>query len=70
MEGGWWLGVENVQFLVFLPLVPLGLSGNGLHLSLEHPSGNTRPPPEYSAELSLTDYCVLGDLHVALISLI
>lgn len=52
MEGGWWLGVENVQFLVFLPLVPVGLSGGGLHLSLKHPSGNKRPPPEYSAELS------------------
>lgn len=50
MEGGWWLGVENVQFLVFLPLVPLGLSGGGL--SLKHPNGNKRPPPEYSAELS------------------
>lgn len=52
MEGGWLLGVENVQFLVFLPLVPLGLSGGGLHLSLKHPSGNKQPPPEYSAELS------------------
>lgn len=52
MEGERWLGVETVQFLVFLPLVPHGLSCGGLHLSLEHPSWNKRPPPEYSAELS------------------